>query len=307
MAVDNRLSNALAVLGQGLSTIAQVRGLREERAEERAYQDKVLASQQAFQERLTQLGMQHDRSMMKEGQQFQSSERQASQLFEMEKFNKQMAAEERRHAAEMSARWASIKESAAARSQARSDAKSDARLSRQLKVYELGMTTAANQYQATAEAMQDELATLAKDDMLKLDQNALQAAQQAVRERYSGQLQEARAAIDDNMASYADSVGVGKGKVTIGPMTPAGGASPEPAAAPQSPNTGGGGGQVDREKVAAAVEQARDSLGADFQASPAKLEQAFIAYGLNDQEAKLAARQMVNQSIMNPSGVHNIK
>lgn len=313
MAVDNRLSNALSVLGHGLSTIAQVRGLREEREEERAYQDKVRASQNAFQERLTNLGMQHDRTMMKEGQAFQTSERESTQLFEMKKFNAELAAQEARHAEEMAARWAGIKQSAAnaaaARADsknAREDAKAQMRTERQLKVYEMGMTTAAGQYQATVEAMQKELETLAKDDMLKLNPGALKEAENAVRERYSGQLKEARAEMDDNMASYADMVGVGEGKVKIGPMTPvagseggAGEAQSPPLASP-SPNVGSGAQSVDREKVDMAVAAATNQIGASGSNMPSEsqMRERFVAAGLNEQEAKLAARKLLSNTAL---------
>lgn len=299
---SNRLSNALSALGEGLSTIAKYRGAKEEIAEQRAHEDKVRASQNAFQERLLGLGQAHSEKMLGKQQEFSRSEREAGQLFEMDKFNAQMAQSERHFAAEMSARWAGIKQAGASQA----DARSDRDLSRKLKVFELGMSTAASQYESTIKQMQEEMGALAKDPMLKMDPKQLQAAQEEVRERYSGQLREHESAIDENMGGYAELVGMGKGKVDIGPMQFSEVESGSQSSAPASASGGqaGSSGGVDRTKVAEAVENARSQLGAAANYPDSKLKAAFIASGLNDQEAALAVRQMKFSSVRNTDGMH---
>lgn len=216
---NNRLRNALQALSGGLTTIAQYRGMKEEKAEEREFQTETLERQQAFQERLAGKQMDHQSALQEKGFEHQSAEGEKDRLFRTDIAKMEMDSAERRHAQSMSAQYAGLRQQAEQFAAGREDKGLD----RQLKVYEMGVEGAADQYTQLVKAMQGEMTAVAKDTMI-IGEERKKAAADAIRESYAPQLAAAREEIDNNMRGYAEVVGAKlPEKPEAGGAEPAGG------------------------------------------------------------------------------------
>lgn len=278
---DSRISNALKALAGGLQTIGAARREDEQIEGQRNFQKGMQESNQAFQQRLSEMQMAHQDTTLEKTQAFQSEQGDKDRLFRKEMFAAEQGAANARHAQSMAATWAGIKSAAAART----DAIEDRNLQRQLKVYEIGVTQAAGQYEKLTESMQKEMAEIAKNPMVSLDPKKMAAAKSEVEQRYAPQLTEASDKIKEGMKEYSAAVGISGFDVSVAVDSSAG--AGQPAA-------GAGGAAVDRDRVMQAVELARQSLGSATMDTN-ELTERFKRGGLSPAEAMLAARQM-NQS-----------
>lgn len=300
--MGERLSNALKALGSGLMTIAAYRGAKEEREGEQAFQREMRDSQNSFQTRLLELQQAHGEKMMDKGQEFNVSDREDRQLFDMDLFNKKVAIEERHFAQEMAARWASIRASAASAGGG-GNAANERQLTRQLGVYEMQIKNAAGEYEGLQKMMNEEIKAVSEDKMLALRPEQLKAAKAAVLERYQPQLKEAKAKIDEGMTTYASAVGLPP-KEKSGAMSGVITGSSDPV--PTKGRGGAGGGMpapaaaIDEDRIASAVSAARTQLGSSLtpgtMPSEANLVAGFEKAGLSRAEAIRAARQLQRQA-----------
>lgn len=271
---SSRLSEALRHLAGGLQAVAINREENSRIEGQRQFQREIQESSQQFQQRMQELQMAHGETMLTKQQDFSRSEREAGQLFDMEKFKMEQGAVNARHAQSMSAQWAQIKQSAANMQ----DQIKDRNLQRQLKVYEVGVTTAAGQYEKVLDAMNKEAAELAKNPMLTIDPKKMQAARQELSQRYAPQIEEAAGKVQENMDAYSSAVGIDKSGFDVSTSV-------------DSTAQMSGDGAVNRDKVAQAVDAARAQLGGAIP-NEANLISGFMKAGLTRAEAVNAARQL---------------
>lgn len=295
---NNRLRAALQALSGGLTTIASYRAHQDEKAEERAFQTETQERQQAFQERLVGKQMEHQSMEADKTRQHASAEGEKDRLFRMDLSKMEMESAERRHAQSMSVQYASLKQQAEQFTASREDKGLD----RQLKVHEMQVENAADQYTQLIKAMQEELKALSGDMMLSVNAEQRKAAEDAVRARYAPELAAAREEIDAGMRGYAGTVGVELPSKAEPPGATSGGGEDSAPATDSVPSSGEQ--EVNGEKVRRAVAAYLREMPAAAKVEPARLKQAFIEYGLNEAEAAEAARKAGFNSIRNLNGIH---
>lgn len=271
--MGERLSNALKVLAGGLEKIAVFRAADEEREEARAFQERLIGIQQQHSEKMLENQQAHGEAMLTKQQEFNAAQAGEDRLFRIEMFDRENAAQERRFAQQMAATWASIRQSGANAAAAREDAAEERNLSRQLKVYEFGVNQASTEYQGAVEQMQKEMAEVAKNPMISIDPEKMQAAKLEITERYRPILTEAKEKITENMKGYAEAVGM-----------------------PQKADFSDVQSGSDRAIITRAVAATKAQLGNSPPPPEANLIAGYKRSGLSDQQARAAARMFLSGS-----------
>lgn len=295
--MGNQLSNALARLGEGLSTIAMYRAGKEEKQEERAYQQQMMEGQRAFQERLLDLQQAQGEKMFSMEREFRTAEREDKQKFDIDMFEKTSAIQKDQFAQEMAARWAGIRAQAAAAARSGSGA-NERQLTRQLGVYEKQIELAAGEYSGVREAMNEELKELGKDKMLSMRPKQMQAAKDAVMSRYTPQLQEIKSKIDKGMETYASAVGI-EPKADFSAVSARSSSTAHDGGQAQPGMSGGmaaTGTAMNEERITQAVEAAMPQLRLGTLPPERDLVAGFIKAGLSKAEAVKAARMAQRQA-----------
>ena len=208
---NSRLHAALKALSGGLTTIANYRAHRDEKAEDRAFQTETLERQQAFQERLSTMQMEHQSAEGEKSRQHASAEADKTREHSLELFKLQDASANARHAQSMGAQYAQIQ---LAREQLQATTE-DRKLGRKLGVAETAVKTLAEQRDSLVETMNEEIKTSTEKVH---DPAQRQQVASDIRERYNTDIQKIDQKLKVELDDYASLVGMGKGTASVGPM-----------------------------------------------------------------------------------------
>lgn len=291
---SSRVSNALAALSDGLTKIANYRGAKEEKAEERAYQNERDESNRVFQTTLAERGYKHSSDMADKTMAHSSAEAKLGREHAEIMFDKQEQGQNARHAQSLGVQMAGIR--AAAARAAKQDGNDH--LKEKLRVHELTVATANGQYNATIEAMNKEIAAIDKDEMIRGEAKKT-AAKERVTAQYKPLFEEQRKAIDAGMDEMKYELGMKAdfrqssaevdttGKKVDGPASPA---STVDATGPT-----GNAGSVGADKIDQAVEAMLAQLsnvGNIGMPTEQALVNGFMESGMPRADAVVAARKV---------------
>lgn len=265
----SRLNKALQALSGGLQSVAAYRAHREEKEDDRAFQTETMERNQAFQERLSTMGMEHQSAEAQKTRDHASSEAAEGRLFQRDLAEMQIESAEARHAQSMAATYAGI----AAQADALQATVEDRDLGRKVEVLKLGVTQAASRYESLAAARQKEIEK-ASANPINMKPESLQAAISAIDERYSEQMATAMEEIDAAIRPMAALVGMEEGEA--------------PSMTRSDPSA-----SVDRDRVSRAVDMVQTQMAGQPLKSESEMVEAFKKMNLSDHEARMAARQMI--------------
>lgn len=305
---SKRAYDALMALSGGLQTVANYRGAKQEKEEERAYQKERDEANQRFSMTMAEKQMAHSSSENQLTREHQSSESELSRKQAMEIYRMQEGAATARHNSSMAA---SARQFAAAEKRAIA-AEGRQAVQDKLRIHELGFTSAAGQYNAVVKAQEEALAEIDKNERLTRQADK-DAAKAAIKQQYEIPLAKARTQMDASFGKMEVAVGLKKepaGKVEVGPMQFGDPTEPGAAAAPSAGGAAGvgqagapgggapGEGPVNSAKVDAAVNAALAQLRASGEAPPSEktLAAGFFESGMSRQDAVMAARKVLQQS-----------